>query len=81
MKNVTVTRDWCNKKNVKTVSENVVLAYLLEKLKILKRLSLWSTYSMLKLMLNIGDGIDVTKFLKLVLFLKKRISWVSAEKV
>jgi hypothetical protein len=24
-------RDWCNKKNVKTMSKNVVLAYLMEK--------------------------------------------------
>jgi hypothetical protein len=39
-------RDWCNNTNVKTVSENVVLAYLLKKSKILKSSSLWSTYSL-----------------------------------
>jgi hypothetical protein len=73
-------RDWCNKKNVETVSENVVLTYLLEKSKILKSASLWSTYSMLKLMLNIRDGIDVTKFLKLVPFLKKKSVGYQAKK-
>jgi hypothetical protein len=61
----------CNKNNVQTVSENVVLAYLMEKSKTVKSSTLWSTYSMLKLTLNIRDGIGVTKFLKLVPFLKK----------
>jgi hypothetical protein len=60
-----------NKNNVKTVSENVVLAYLMEKSKTVKSSTLWSTYSMLKLTLNIWDGTGVTKFLKLVPFLKK----------
>jgi hypothetical protein len=53
------------------VSENVVLVYLMEKSKTVKSSTLWSTYSMLKLTLNIRDGIGVTKFLKLVPFLKK----------
>jgi hypothetical protein len=74
-------RDWCNKKNVKTVWENVVLVYLLEKSKILKSSSLRSRYSMLKLQLNIRDGIDVTKFLKLIPLKKKQNSWVLSEKV
>jgi hypothetical protein len=49
----------------------IVLAYLMEKSKTVKSSTLWSTYSMLKLTLNIRDGIGVTKFLKLVPFLKK----------
>jgi hypothetical protein len=61
-------KERCNKNNVKTVSENVVLAYLMEKSKTVKSSTL---YSMLKLTLNIRDGIVVTKFLKLVPFLKK----------
>jgi hypothetical protein len=65
-------KERCNKNNVKTVSENVVLAYLMEKSKTVKSSTLWSTYSMLKLTLNIRDGIGVTKFLKLVPFLKKK---------
>jgi hypothetical protein len=64
-------KEWCNKNNVKTVSENVVLAYLIEKSKTVKSSTLRSTYSMLKLTLNIRDGIRVTKFLKLVPFMKK----------
>jgi hypothetical protein len=64
-------KERCDKNNVKTVSENVVLAYLMEKSKTVKSSTLWSTYSMLKLTLNNRDGIGVTKFLKLVPFLKK----------
>jgi hypothetical protein len=64
-------KERCNKNNVKTVSEIVVLAYLMEKSKTVKSSTLWSTYSMLKLTLNIRDGIGVMKFLKLVPFLKK----------
>jgi hypothetical protein len=65
---------------VKTVSENVVLVYLMEKSKTVKSSTLWSTYSMLKLTLNIRDGIDVTKFLKLVPFLKKKSVVYQAKK-
>jgi hypothetical protein len=36
---------------------------------------------MLKLRLNIRDGTDITKFLKLVPFLKRKVSWLSGEKV
>jgi hypothetical protein len=68
-------KERCNKNNVKTVSENVVLAYLMEKSKTVKSSTLWSTYSMLKLTLNIRDGIGVTKFLKLVPFLKKSVGY------
>jgi hypothetical protein len=46
---------------VKTVSENVVLAYLMEKSKTVKSSTLWSTYSMLKLTLNIRDGTGVSE--------------------
>jgi hypothetical protein len=35
-------KERCNKNNVKTVSENVVLAYLMEKSKTVKSSTLWS---------------------------------------
>lgn len=73
-------KDWCNRKNAKTVSENVLLAYLMEKSKTLKSSSLWSTYSMIKCMLNIKEGIDVRKYLKLVPFLKKKAVGYRAKK-
>jgi hypothetical protein len=60
-------------RRMKRESDSVVLASLLEKSKILKSVSLRSRYLMLKF---IRDGIDVTKFLKLVTFLSKKICWV-----
>lgn len=65
-------KDWCDKEKVKTVSENILLAYLMHKSKVIKSSTLWSIYSMLKCMLNVRDGIDVRKFLKLVPFLKRK---------
>jgi hypothetical protein len=38
-------KERCNKNNVKTVSENVVLAYLMEKSKTVKSSALWSTFN------------------------------------
>ncbi|KAJ8979429.1 hypothetical protein NQ317_018050 [Molorchus minor] len=58
-------------KNVKTMSENILLAYLMQQSKVVKSSTLWSIYSMLKCLLNIREGIDVRKFLKLVPFLEK----------
>jgi hypothetical protein len=48
--------------------------------KLVKSSTLWNTYSMLKLTLNIRDGIDVTKFLKLVPFLEKESIGYQAKK-
>lgn len=73
-------KDWCNSKGAKTLSENVLLAYLKEKSETLKSSSLWSVYSMLKCMLNVKEGIDVRRYLKLVPFLKKKSVGYRAKK-
>ncbi|KAJ8983445.1 hypothetical protein NQ317_013318 [Molorchus minor] len=65
-------KDWCDKQNVKTMSENILLAYLMQQSKVVKSSTLWSIYSMLKCLLNIREGIDVRKFLKLVPFLERK---------
>lgn len=64
---------WCNEKNIKNNSENVLLAYFSElanKQK-MKGSTMWSHYSMLRSMLNIKQGIDISKYLKLRAYLKK----------
>jgi hypothetical protein len=53
-------------------TENVLLAYLEEKSKILKPSTLWSLFSMLKATLNIKENIDVRKFPKIVPYLKNK---------
>ncbi|KAJ8969132.1 hypothetical protein NQ317_003256 [Molorchus minor] len=72
-------KDWCDKQNVKTIlSENILKAYLMQQSKAVKSSILWSIYSMLKCLLNIREGIDVRKFLKLVPFLERKAVVVAA---
>lgn len=73
-------KDWCDKQNVKTMSENILLAYLMQKSNVVKSSTLWSIYSMLKCMLNIRDNIDIKQFSKLVLFLKRKAVGYRAKK-
>lgn len=65
---------WCNEKNTKNNSENVLLAYFSELAsnQKMKGSTMWSHYSMLRSMLNIRQGIDISKYLKLRAFLKKQ---------
>ncbi|KAJ8981101.1 hypothetical protein NQ317_005419, partial [Molorchus minor] len=59
-------KDWCDKQNVKTMSENILLAYLMQQSKFC--------------LLNIQEGIDVRKFLKLVPFLERKAVGYQAKK-
>lgn len=54
-------RIWCKKKNVTTLTENVMLAYFLEKSEVMKSSTLWSIYSMLKASLILSDNVDISK--------------------
>lgn len=65
-------REWCDKKHVKKVSENVLICYFEEKSKIIKPPTLWSVYSMLKSTLNVKENIDIRKFSKLVPLIKNK---------
>lgn len=63
--------EWCNRKNVGNISENVLLAYFDEQSKKYKPSTLWSTYSKLKSCLNIYRNVDISKYVKLQAFLKR----------
>lgn len=71
---------WLEKKNVRIISEDVILAYLFEKSKILKSSSLWSNYSMLKSTLLINKNVDISKYPKVVSFLKRQSVGYKAKK-
>lgn len=73
-------RIWCKKKNVTTLTENVMLAYFLEKSEVMKSSTLWSIYSMLKASLILSDNVDISKFGNLVAFLKKKSVGYKAKK-
>lgn len=65
---------WCMRKKIKNFSENVLLGYFSQKLNHLKSSSLWAIYSMLKTTLNIRQNVDISKYHKLIAFLKKESS-------
>lgn len=65
---------WCEKEEVQDFHENALLAYFSElshKFK-WKSSTLWSQYSMVRSMLSIKHDIDISKYKKLRLFLKKQ---------
>ncbi|KAK5643350.1 hypothetical protein RI129_001143 [Pyrocoelia pectoralis] len=62
---------WCDQRSVNTISENVVLAYFENMRHSKKSSTMWSNYSMLKTCLNIKKNIDISKFLKVIVFLKR----------
>ncbi|XP_031331917.1 uncharacterized protein LOC116162438 [Photinus pyralis] len=64
-------KDWCLQKSVKTFSENVMLVYFSEKAKNYKCSTVWAQYSMVRSCMLIYDNIDISKFRKLVSFLKR----------
>lgn len=64
--------DWRMKKNTTSYSENVLLAYFQEMSEKLKSPTLWTKFSMLKSTLGIHHNIDMTKYSKLIAFLKRK---------
>lgn len=67
-----IFNEWCKLKKVRTVTENVILAYFSELAQQKKPSTLWATYSMLRTTLDINEKIDISKFTKLIAFLKKK---------
>lgn len=64
---------WCLTKDIKKTTENVMMAYFMERSEVLKSpASLWSEYSMLKLTISIQQNEDISKFKRLKAFLKRK---------
>ncbi|KAJ8975103.1 hypothetical protein NQ317_017871 [Molorchus minor] len=61
-------------------NENVLLAYFSENAKNYKSSTLWAQYSMVKSCLIIYDNIDISKFPKLIAFLKRTGDGYQAKK-
>ncbi|KAJ8964161.1 hypothetical protein NQ317_013685, partial [Molorchus minor] len=73
-------QSWCAEKNVQLYSENVLLAYFSENAKNYKSSTLWAQYSMVKSCSIIYDNIDISKFPKLIAFLKRTGDGYQAKK-
>lgn len=71
-KTFAVFKCWCKEKNVRNISEDVLLAYFAEKSEKLKSSTLWSVYSMIKLMLNLKENLDISRYYKLIAFIKRK---------
>lgn len=75
-----IFKKWCSGNNVGDVTENVLLAYFLEKSKTMSPSSLWSVYSMLKLCISIDKNQDISNYKKLIAFIKRRNDGYEAKK-
>lgn len=73
-------KNWCVEKNVENFTENVMLVYFNEKAKTFKCSTVWAQYSMVKSCMVIYDNIDISKYGKLVSFLKRNSDGYSAKK-
>lgn len=65
-------KEWCARKTVVDLNEEVLLAYFYEKSREVKASTLWSHYSMVKSKLIIENNMDISKFSKLIAFLKRK---------
>ncbi|KAL1514369.1 hypothetical protein ABEB36_003637 [Hypothenemus hampei] len=63
---------WCESKNVTRITENIVLAYFEIMGQRKKASTLWSSYSMLRTCLSINKNVDISKYLKLQAYLKRK---------
>ncbi|KAJ8979148.1 hypothetical protein NQ317_016768 [Molorchus minor] len=63
---------WCRVQNVQKSTENALLVYFDEKSRVVCSSTLWAHYSMLKLVINIRENVDISKFSKLLAFLKRK---------
>lgn len=63
---------YCFEKNTTSRSENVMIAYFSDLSTKLKASTLWSNYSMLRATLSTKEDIDISKYLKLRIFLKRQ---------
>jgi hypothetical protein len=72
--------EWWSKQKVNCINEKVMLAYFLEKSKIVKPSTLWSVYSMLRTMISINKNLDLSKYTNLIAFLKRQSEGYRAKK-
>lgn len=66
-----VFKKWCAERGASVYSENVVLAYFTNLVSNNKK-SLWCIYSMLKSCIMLHDNIDISKYAKLISYLKRK---------
>ncbi|KAJ8978489.1 hypothetical protein NQ317_009117, partial [Molorchus minor] len=63
---------WCRVQNVQKPTENALLVYFDEKSKVVCSTTLWAYYSMMKSVIIIRENVDISKFPRLLAFLKRQ---------
>ena len=63
---------WCDSKKVKSLKEEVFLAYFSDMSKLWKPNTLWSRYSMLKSVLKVKKDLDISKYYKITAYIKRQ---------
>lgn len=71
---------WCVEKKVKNINEKVLLVYFEWKSTTMKSSTLWTHYSMLRTMLSVQKNMDISKYLNLIAFLKRKSEGYTAKK-
>jgi len=80
LKTYSLLKAWCAERNIQTISENTMLVYFQEHVKTKKASSLWAIYSMLKSTISLKENIDISKYFKLIAFLKRQNTTYKAKK-
>jgi hypothetical protein len=62
---------WCEEKGAKVYTENVLLAYFTDLVNKNKK-SLWAIFSMLKSCIMLNKNIDISKYAKLITYIKRQ---------
>lgn len=65
-------QDWITKNRIETTDEKTLLAYFSQEMKDKKPSTKWSHYSMLRTMIGLRMGINISGFLNLKSFLKRK---------
>lgn len=72
---------WCDEKNVKNIThEKVLLAYFDHLSKQYKSSSLWAFYSMIRTIMKMKKNVDISKYVHLIAFLKRKSEGYRAKK-
>lgn len=72
--------EWTLVNGITNISENIVTAYMKKMSSEIKPSTLWTTYSMLKTMINIKNNIDISTYPKLRNFLKLQSNGYKSKK-
>lgn len=64
--------EWRLRNNIKSFSENVMLAYFQELSEKIKPSSLWAFYSMLRTTINMNHNVNIATYSKLIILLKRK---------